>query len=423
MGGVAALEVRAERVPLDGLREDHGRLAGGLHRCLVGGVHLAVVVPTALQAPDLLVGPLGDQLGRARIATEEVLADEGAVLGLVGLEVAVGRGIHQIDERAVAVLGKELVPLAAPDDLDDVPARAAEERLELLDDLAVAAHRAVEALQIAVDDEDEVVQLLACRKAEGPDRLHLVHLAVAEEGPDALLRGVLDAAVVQVLVEARLVDGRQRPQSHRDGRELPEPRHETRMRVRRQAAAGVRQLLAEAVELSLGEAPLEKRARVDAGRCMPLEEDLVTAALRVRAPEEVVEADLVERRGRCVGRDVAAHADAGPLRAVHHDRGVPANELANAPLEGLVSGEPRLHLRRDGVDVVGRPQARHAEVALGGATQEREHEIARTVGAGSVDDLIEGSGPLGGLLGIHVDVLGGQAAREERLLAERIEAG
>src|SRR3712207_7423764 len=44
---------------------------------------------------------------------------------------------------------------------DDVPARAAEDRLELLDDLPVAAHGAVEALQVAVDDEDEVVELLA----------------------------------------------------------------------------------------------------------------------------------------------------------------------------------------------------------------------------------------------------------------------
>jgi len=56
--------------------------------------------------------------------------------------------------------GEELVPATAPDHLDDVPAGAAEVAFQLLDDLAVAAHWAVQTLQVAVDDEGEVVQLL-----------------------------------------------------------------------------------------------------------------------------------------------------------------------------------------------------------------------------------------------------------------------
>ena len=59
--------------------------------------------------------------------------------------------------------------------------------LELLDDLAVAAHRAVEALQVAVDDEDEVVELLPAGQRQGAERLGLVALAVAEEAPHARL--------------------------------------------------------------------------------------------------------------------------------------------------------------------------------------------------------------------------------------------
>jgi hypothetical protein len=88
-----------------------------------------------------------------------------------------------LTEHAVDVAGEQVVPLAAPDDLDDVPAGAPEVRLELLHDLAVAAHRAVEPLQVAVDDEDEVVELLAGGDADGAERLRLVHLAVAEEAP------------------------------------------------------------------------------------------------------------------------------------------------------------------------------------------------------------------------------------------------
>jgi hypothetical protein len=53
------------------------------------------------------------------------------------------------------------------------------------DDPAVAAHRAVEALQVAVDDEDQVVQSLA--RGQGRARscdLGFVHLAIAEHTPD-----------------------------------------------------------------------------------------------------------------------------------------------------------------------------------------------------------------------------------------------
>ena len=97
--------------------------------------------------------------------------------------------------RPVVSLGQQLVPARAPDHLDDVPAGAAEVAFELLDDLAVAAHRAVEALQVAVDDEDEVVELLAAGERDGAEAFRLVHLAVAAEHPDIAVLGVGEAAV------------------------------------------------------------------------------------------------------------------------------------------------------------------------------------------------------------------------------------
>ena len=108
------------------------------------------------------------------------------------------------------------------------------------------------------------------------------------------------------------------------------------------------------------ETTLEERAGVRAGGGVALDEDLVAAGRVVGAAEEVVEADLVQRRGRRVRRDVAADADAGALCAVHGDRGVPADPGAIAALDLLVAGEVRLVLRRDRVDVVGRraPSAR-----------------------------------------------------------------
>ena len=130
-----------------------------------------------------------------------MLADVGAVIGLEGLVVAVERLHHEVLQGVVLVSGEELVPATAPDHLDDVPTGALEEGLELLDDLAVSAHRAVETLQVAVDDEGEVVELLAGRQLQHAPRLGLVHLAVAQEGPGVLLGGVLDAGALKVLVE------------------------------------------------------------------------------------------------------------------------------------------------------------------------------------------------------------------------------
>ena len=68
-----------------------------------------------------------------------------------------------------------------------------------------------------------------------PERLGLVALAVAEEAPHPRAAGVVDAAVVQVAVEAGLVDRVDRAEAHRHGRVLPEVGHEPRVRVARQA--------------------------------------------------------------------------------------------------------------------------------------------------------------------------------------------
>ena len=150
----------------------------------VGGVDLLLVEAAAVELPDLVVAHVRDAVQQHRVLAEEVLAHVGAVARLVGLVLAVDGLVHHVHEAAVDVGLEQRVPARAPDHLDHVPAGAAEVRLELLDDLAVAAHRAVEALQVAVDDPDQVVELLASGEADRAHRLGLVHLAVAEEGPD-----------------------------------------------------------------------------------------------------------------------------------------------------------------------------------------------------------------------------------------------
>ncbi|EME17209.1 arginase/agmatinase/formimionoglutamate hydrolase, arginase family protein [Rhodococcus triatomae BKS 15-14] len=404
VGGVAALEVLAEGVALDGVRQDHRRLALVRHRGGVGGVDLAVVVTTALEVPDLLVAEVLDEFLGARVAAEEVFANVAAVVGLVGLVVAVGGDVHQVDQGAVLVGVEQRIPFAAPHDLDDVPAGTAEERLQLLDDLAVAADRAVEALQVAVDDEGEVVESFGGGDVREATRFRLVHLAVAEECPHVLLRGVLQAAVVQVVVEASLVDGVHRAQAHRHRGELPEIGQQAWVRVGREAAAGLRmaRLLTEAVHLRGGDAALEEGASVDAGGGVALDEDVVAAAGVVLAAEEVVEPDLVQGGGGCVGGDVAAHADAGALCAVHHDRGVPADPGAVAAFDFFVTGEPRLVLGGDGVDEIGRGQCGDGHAVLAGAFEQTQHQIAGACGSRSFEQVVEALDPFAGFVRIDV---------------------
>ena len=78
------------------------------------------------------------------------------------------------------------------------------------------------------------------------------------------------------------------------------------------ALAGL--LLAEAVQVFLGQAAFHEGTRVHAGRGVALEEHLVTAAGVVRPAEEVVQPDLVQRGRAGIRRDVPAHADVRPLR-------------------------------------------------------------------------------------------------------------
>ena len=187
------------------------------------------------------------------------------------------------------------------------------------------------------------------------------------------------------------------------------------MGVRRQAGAlAVLDLLAEAVELLLAEATLEERAGIDARRAVALDVDLVAAALVVLAAEEVVEADLVEARRGLVGGDVTADLEALAVGRRDHDRGVPADERADPALDLLVAREPRLALRRDRVEVVGRAQGRDADLLLARALEEAQHQVAGAVAAAVVEHRVERREPLLRLVRVDVGQLGGKTLVDHR---------
>ena len=391
----------AEVPALDRVREDDRRPPAVLDGRLVRGVDLEAVVAAAAQAPHLVVVEVRHERQEAGVGAEQVLADVRAALGAHLLEVPVEQLVQPPAQEPLRVVREQRVPLAAPHDLDDVPARAAEDGLELLDDLPVAAHRAVEPLQVAVDDPDEVVEPFARRDRERAERLGLVGLAVADERPHPRLAGVLDAARVEVAVEPRLVDRRDRAEPHRDRRELPVVGHQPRVRVRGEPLAAVG-LAPEVLEARLVEAPLEERARVDPGRHVPLVEDLVAVASAVLAAEEVVERDVVELGGRRERRQVAADPVRARVRPHHHERGVPPEDRVDLLLELLVSGVRGLVLDRDRVDVVGRQQLVGDEPAPARLVEQHREQVPRAVGALGARDRPDGVDPLPRLLGVHV---------------------
>ncbi len=193
------------------------------------------------------------------------------------------------------------------------------------------------------------------------------------------------------------------------------------MRIGRQGADRavdqVRLLLAEAVEVLFGEHTFQEGAGIHARRCVTLEEDLVAAAGVVRAAEEVVHPDFVERGRRGIGGDVPTDADAGALCPVHHDRGVPADPAPVLPLHVLIPGEPWLALRRDGVDVVGRRERGDPHLLAAGLRQQLQHDVARAGAALPVDDSLQRLHPFLGLLGIGVGELARDAVEDGSGLA------
>ncbi len=405
VGGHLALAGRAHAKALLGLRQDHGGLAAMVRGAVVRGMDLDHVVAAAVQAVDGLVGPVCHQRRQFGILVEKVRAVEGAVVGGEGLELAVHRVGEGARQGAVGVTTQQGIPVAAPDQLDDVPAGARVQGFEFVDDATVAAHRAVQALQVAVDHEHQVVELFARGQGQRGDRLRFVHLAVAEDAPDLAVARGHQRAVFQVAHEARLVDRVDGADAHRTGGELPEVRHQPGMRIRRQpaqAARGGGDFLAEVGQVVVAEKAFEVGAGVDAGRRMRLHVDQIAGTVGRGRAEEVVEADLEQVGGRGVTGDVATQLAMGLVGTHHHGQGVPAVDAGNAFLDRQVAGEGRLLVGGNGVQVGGARLAVGAQAQRGGVSQQVVQHIAGPFGARRFDQGLQAVAPFGGFGGIGI---------------------
>ena len=182
--------------------------------------------------------------------------------------------------------------------------------------MPVATHRAIESLQVAVDDERKIIESLACSERQCADRLGFVHFTVAENTPNVTLVGFRETAVLEVTHKAGLIDRVDRPDSHGACRELPEIRHQPRVGIRAKTFAGG--LLAIVCELLLAEAAFEERSCIDAGCGVRLKKYEVRSAGCVRSAEEMIKARLKDLSRRCVGCDMTTQFAVSFIGAYHH---------------------------------------------------------------------------------------------------------
>ena len=208
------------------------------------------------------------------------------------------------------------------------------------------------------------------------------------------------SAIVQVAHEVRLIDRHDRPEAHRDGWELPELRHEPRMRIRRNAFTI--DFLAETFELRFGNAAFEECTRINAGRTVALEEDHVAAEVFRRCTEEVIRADVVERRSRSECCNVAA--EFGTILVCTHDHRhrIPTHVVAQTRFEFGITGKRRLLLDRNRVEIRRLETKRHVRAAALRFLDEIFEQSARAIRPFDRDDSAHRFEPLLGLLRIRI---------------------
>ena len=303
----------------------------------------------AVQTPDLVVRHVGDQFQQFWVFAEEMFAHIRAIFGFVGLVIAIDDFFHAFQQQTGLVFRQQPIPLAAPHHLDDVPACATEHTFQFLNDLAVAAHWAIQTLQVAVNDEDQIVQAFATGHRDRAQGFRLIRLAIAQVRPYLAAIGLRQIAVLQIAHEARLVNRHQRAETHRYRGELPEIRHQPRVRIRRQPVAI--DFLAEFIQLLFADAAFHEGARIHAGRRVALEVHQV-AAVRIRlAVEEVVEAHVIQGGSRSEAGDVAAQLGRFLIRVQHDGHRVPAHQCTDTMFHIEIAGRALFFIQRNRVDI------------------------------------------------------------------------
>ncbi len=206
---------------------------------------------------------------------------------------------------------------------------------------------------------------------------------------------------MQIAEKSGLIDRHQRPETHRDGRELPEVRHQPGMGIGREALAA--DFLAEVHQLLFAETALEESARVNAWRAVALEIDQVAAMHLIAGMPEMHKAGIVKGRRRLEARNVAAEFGCFLVRLDDDGGGVPTNIAADALLELSAAGMGRLRFGRNGVDVSGVGGERQLRALASSGCDNRVQDVVDLADSLEGFDGIQGVEPLASFVGLVLD--------------------
>ena len=123
-----------------------------------GGEDFLRVLAAALDQFELIVGKGVHHALQFRVAMHPMLTLFIARHDGITLVITIHAVLHALAQYALVILGQQAIPAAAPDHLDHIPVGTAETAFQLLDDFAVTANRTIQALQVTIDHQHQVIQ-------------------------------------------------------------------------------------------------------------------------------------------------------------------------------------------------------------------------------------------------------------------------
>ena len=339
-----------QTVALDGADDDDRGLAFVGRGLCISGVQFDKIVTAEVSAErfKIVVAPSFDQRGQ-HIGVEQFLSDGGAVGGEDALLITINQRFKASGQCTRGVLGKQPVPRRAPEDLDDVPACAAVPPFKLLYDLRIPTNGAVQPLEVAVHRHDDVVEAFTTRQGELRQRFGFVGLAVAHGVPHTRGGGADQTTVLEVAIKPGLMNRRHGAKPHANGGELPEIRHQARVRVRGEPLSTG--FSSEGLNLVERKPSLHPSTGVDAGRSVALPVEMITGAVAFFSAEKMVETQFPGVGGGGVGGDVPTDALEVFVGSRHHHHGVPPYDTVKSLFERQIAGVGTLVVGVNGVHV------------------------------------------------------------------------
>ncbi len=360
MRDIPSLTGFTQPVTFDGFGQDDRGCPLVVYGSVIGRIHLLGIVSASQHFLQLGVAQVVHEFQQFRVFAKKAFANVTAWLGGIFLILAIHGFFHALDEQALVIGFKQRIPIRTPDDLDHIPSRAPEGRFQLLDDLPVATHRTVQALEVAVDHPHQVVELLARGQGERTERFGFIGLAIPHKTPDFGFLSAGQAPGTQIPVKTRLVNGHERPQPHGHRGKLPEARHQVGMRIRGQPAT-LRQFLPEIEQVFLLQAPHQKGTRIDARGNVTLDVQHVRRTIGTATTKEMVKTDLIQGGTGGIGGDVSSQSTMVSIGINDHRHRIPPDVAFDPSLDFPIPRVSGLVFFWNGVDVGGADRQRHLD--------------------------------------------------------------